>query len=82
MSGDIKDRIRSVENFTFSRHFRHKAKIRGISEEEILSCLKNLQNLDYSEFQGDEPQGSKYALLFHKSGKYDLKLVISIKEAL
>jgi len=80
MSGDIKDRLRAVEIFTFSRHFQHKAKIRGISEEEVLSCLKNLQNLSYSEFQGDESQGSKYALLFRKSGKYDLKLVISIKD--
>lgn len=32
------------------------------------------------EDQGDEPQGHKYALLFSKSNKYDLKIVVSIKE--
>jgi hypothetical protein len=32
------------------------------------------------EDQGDEEKGHKYAILFSKSNKYDLKVVISVKD--
>lgn len=79
---ELKKTLKSIGTITFSKHFQKKSKIRGISEEEILSNLKNPETLENFEYQGEEPQGKKYALFFHKSNKYDLKVVVSIKEAL
>ncbi len=79
---ELKKKLKSIETITFSIHFQKKSKIRGISEEEILSNLKNPEMLEHFEYQGEEPQGQKYALFFNKSSKYDLKVVVSIKEAL
>ncbi len=79
---ELKEKLKSIEQITFSKHFRLRAEIRGIFEKEILSYLKNPENLEQFEYQGEDPEGKKYALIFHKSSKYDLKIVVSIKEAL
>lgn len=76
---ELKEKLKSIETITISKHFHLRAKIRGITEKEILSYLKNPEALDHFEYQGKEPEGQKYALIFNKSNKYDLKVVISIK---
>lgn len=78
---EIKRILKTIETITFSKHFQEpKVKLRCISEEEITSNLKEPDKLLSAEDQGEEPQGHKYALLFSKSNKYDLKVVISIKD--
>lgn len=73
--------LKNIETITFSKHFHDdKVRIRSITEDEIKSYLKSLGKLIAVEDQGEEPQGRKYAILFNKSNKYDLKIVISIKE--
>ncbi len=79
---DLKEKIKSIKKITFSKHFQEKAKIRGITEEEIRSYLINPENIVQFEYQGKEADGQKYALIFNKSNKYDLKIVISVKEDL
>lgn len=76
---EIKKILKMIETITFSKHFYEKVRLRGISEEEIVSNLREPDKLLFAEDQGEEPQGHKYALLFSKSRKYDLKVVISIK---
>lgn len=78
---EIRDILKEIETITFSKHFyEEKVKLRAIAEEEIKTHLKLADKLIAVEDQGDEPQGHKYALLFSKSRKYDLKVVISVKE--
>jgi len=73
--------LKEIETINFSKHFYdEKVKLRGINEDEIRTHLKSPHKLIAVEDQGDEPQGHKYALLFSKSNKYDLKIVVSIKE--
>lgn len=79
MNDALKEMLKSVEEIGFSKHFRRKAQIRGISEEEIIAHLKSPDNLEFSEYQGAEGGGEKYALLFHKSNKYDLKVVAAFR---
>ena len=78
----LKENLKSIETITFSKHFHLRAIIRGITEKEVLSYLRNPEALEHFEYQGEEPEGKKYALIFNKSNKYDLKIVISVKEAL
>jgi len=78
----LKEAIKSIKKITFSKHFQEKAIIRGITEEEIQLCLGNPENIVQFEYQGKEPEGQKYALIFNKSNKYDIKIVISVKEDL
>lgn len=80
MNDALKEKLKSVEEISFSKHFRHKAQIRGISEDEVIAHLKSPDYLEHSEYQGDEMGGEKYALLFHKSNKYDLKVVVSFRD--
>ncbi|MEM5773195.1 MAG: DUF4258 domain-containing protein [Candidatus Aenigmatarchaeota archaeon] len=80
MGNEIKKMLEASEEITFSKHFYEKAKLRGINEEEIKNNLKNPKNLISVEDQGEEPEGHKYALLFSKSNKYDLKIIVSIKD--
>jgi hypothetical protein len=54
----------------------------GESQRKVISYLRNPEALEHFEYQGEEPEGKKYALIFNKSNKYDLKVVISVKEAL
>jgi hypothetical protein len=78
---ELKRKLISSENITFSAHYYEpKVQIRGISEEEIIDNLKNPDKLLSFVNQGEEPQGHRYALLFSKSGKYDIRIVVSIKD--
>ena len=77
---EIEEKLKSVEKIEFSRHFQIKSVIRTVSQEEILETLKSLEFLEFAEDQGEEYGARKFALLFHKSSKYDLKIVISIKD--
>ncbi len=78
---EIKKILKTITTISFSKHFHEpKVRLRGISEDEITTNLKNPNKLLFVEDQGEEPQGHKYALLFSKSNKYDLKIVISIKD--
>lgn len=77
----MKKKLGSIEVITFSKHFYGpKVRLRGITEDEVKNHLKYPKKLENIEDQGEEVKGHKYGLLFHKSNKYDLKIVISIKE--
>jgi|SRR3989338_1199452 len=77
---EIVEKLKSAEKITFSNHFSARSDIRGITSDEILEILKFPENAQHIEDQGEEQQGHKYAMLFEKSGKYDLKIVVSIKD--
>ncbi len=79
---ELKEILKSIGTITFSKHFHLRYTMRGITEREVQSYLRNPEALEYFEYQGEEPEGKKYALIFNKSNKYDLKVVVSIKEAL
>jgi len=76
----VKSILGKIEEIAFSREFREKVvKIRNITEDEIKQTLKQSNKLIFAEDQGEEELGHKYGLLFSKSSKYDLKVVVSIK---
>mgnify|MGYP000108938152 CR=1 FL=1 len=76
----MREALKTVETITFSKHFYEpKVRLRGISEEEVIKNLKKGNRLIVVEDRGEEPKGHKYALLFKKSNKYDLKVVVSLK---
>lgn len=78
---EMKQKLKDIGKISFSKEFIEKAvKIRGIPESEVIKNLKQLDKLIFAEDRGDEEKGHKYALLFSKSNKYDLKVVISIKD--
>ncbi len=77
---DIIENLKSAGEITFSKHFSTRSNIRGITANEILEFLKFPENVKHIEDQGEEQQGHKYSLLFEKSSKYDLKIVVSIKD--
>lgn len=77
----MKEKLKSAEAITFSKHFYDpKVRIRGISEEDIRTNFRNPDNFISFEDQGEDPRGHKYALLFKKSNKYDLWVLISVKD--
>lgn len=77
----FKKELKTINIITFSKHFEEpKIKLRGITKEEILRYLGKPDSLKMVEDQGEELEGHKYGLLFHKSNKYDLKVVVSIKD--
>ena len=76
----IRKKLRLIEKITFSKHFHGpKVRLRGITEEDVRRHLGDPKKLEVVENQGKGPKGHKYGLLFHKSNKYDLKIVISMK---
>jgi len=78
---EMKIKLKSIESVTFSKHYYEpKVKIRGVLEDEILFNLKNPEKLVYVEYQGEDIRGHKYALLFSKSNRYDLKILVSMKD--
>ena len=78
---EMKRTLKTSKNITFSKHyFEPKVQIRDISKTEIEDNLKNPDKLISFEDQGEEPLGYKYSLLFSKSNKYDLMIVVSIKD--
>ena len=77
----MKVALKEVESITFSKHFGvEKVKLRGITKGEIKNNLDSSEKLIVVEDQGEEPKGHKYALLFSKSHKYDLRVVVSLKD--
>ena len=77
----VKEILDKIEEITFSKEFREKVvKIRNITKDEINQNLKQTGKLIFAEDQGEEELGHKYGLLFSKSSKYDLKVVVSIKD--
>lgn len=77
---ETKEILKTIETITFSKHFYdEKVKLRGINEKEVKTNLKLPDKLIAAEDQGKEPKGHKYALLFSRSNKYDLKVVVSVK---
>ncbi|MFQ6055677.1 MAG: DUF4258 domain-containing protein [Methanosarcinales archaeon] len=77
---EMKKKLKSIKTITFSKHFHEpKVRLRGISEEEVKNHLRYPKKLEIVEDQGEDIKGHKYGLLFHKSNKYDLKVVVSIK---
>ena len=78
---EIRSVVKDIEIITFSKHFHdEKVKLRGITEDDIKANLRSLDKLIAVEDQGEEPEEHKYALLFSKLNKYDLKAVVSIKD--
>lgn len=77
---EVKKILADIENVTISRHYEiEEMLIKNIPIEEIKETLKNTDKLMFAEDQGDEQKGHKYALLFNKSNKYDIRVVVSIK---
>ena len=71
--------LKSVTEITFSLHFDEpKARTRGIEKGEVERALRDPGRLQAVEDQGPGWSGRKYALLFEKSGRYDLKVVVSM----
>lgn len=78
---EMKERLRFIENISFSVHVKLKAKVReGIYEDMLLEYLKSPQSLEHSRYQGKEYGCDKYELIFDKSNKYDLRIIVAIKE--
>ncbi len=78
---EMKDVLKGLESVTFSKHFHEeKVRLRGITEEEIKTHMNSPVKLIAVEDQGEESEGHKYALLFSKSSRYDLKIVMSFKD--
>jgi len=70
----------SKRSITFSKHFfEPKVRLRKLDEKEIIRNLRAPIKLEFVEDQGSNRRGHKYMLLFHKSNKYDLKIVVSFK---
>ncbi len=76
---EAKKILSKVENISFTRHFQEKAALRSIDCQDIHSCLALHDRLLDAEDQGEDDKGHKYALLFSKSNKYDLRVVVSVK---
>jgi len=68
-----------VEKVSFTKHFQAKSAIRGIDHKDISALLASHDRLIDAEDQGEDDKGHKYALLFSKSNKYDLRVIVSIK---
>ena len=75
---EIRKALCAIQNISFSKHFQEKAKTRGIDEQEIMKCLASPDKLFETEDQGEDDKGHKYALLFKKSNKYDLRVIASV----
>ncbi len=78
---EMKERLKSIENISFSAHVRLKAKVRNdISEESLTYYLKSPENLIHCQSQGKEYGCDKYELIFDKSNKYDLRIIVAMRE--
>ena len=76
----MKRKLQSVADISFSGHFfEPKVRLRKIDGKEIIQNLKSPKRLEFVEDQGSDSRGHKYMLLFRKSNKYDLKIIVSFK---
>jgi len=77
----MKKRLQAATFIAFSKHFfEPKVRLRGLSEQEIVQNLRAPTKLEFVEDQGTGHGRHKYGLLFHKSNKYDLKIVVSFED--
>ena len=77
----MKKILEEIETITFTKHIHEKLKQRSnITKEEIEENLKDSHKLIDAEHQGKEFKKDKYSLLFSKSNKYDLRVVVSVKD--
>lgn len=78
---EMKELLKSAESTSFSAHVRLKMKIReDISEDSLIEHIKHPESLAYCQYQGKEYGCDKYELIFDKSNKYDLRIIVAIKE--
>ncbi len=73
----VKSRLKSVQDIIVGAHVLNKFNERPITEEQIKSMIWDPKNLVNAEIQKDEIS-EKYRLIFRKSGKYDLIIVIRL----
>lgn len=71
----VKKRLKAVHSILIGAHVLDRLNERPITEEQIKGALWEPKNLVYAELQKDG-RGEKYKLVFRKSGKYDLVIVI------
>ena len=75
----MKALLRSVKEIVFTLHFDSSdVARRGVGREDAERALREPEDLVSADDQGDDPRGHKYALLFEKSSRYDLRIVVSI----
>ncbi len=76
----VKKMLSGIDDITFSRHF-HSPKVfnRGIDEGTVVEKVRHPSHLISVQDQGDGSKGHKYSLLFRKSTRYDLRVVVSVK---
>jgi len=63
-----------------TRHFLEKSHIRGIEPDYVKELLISLENLVAIKVQEEKEDETKLELIFEKSRKYDLRVIISVKE--
>jgi hypothetical protein len=51
---EMKQKLRSIESVTFSKHFKKKSDVRNIEQGYVLLCLKDPKNLEIVEDPGKE----------------------------
>jgi hypothetical protein len=72
-------KLKSVSEITFSLHFDEpRVRVRRIERSEVESMLRDPYRLQMVEDQGPGFSGWNYALMFERSGRYDLKIVVAI----
>lgn len=71
----VKSRLKNIRDIIVGAHVLNRFNERLITEEQIKSLLWDPKNLVNAEAQKDEIS-EKYRLVFRKSGKYDLIIVI------
>jgi len=71
----IKMRLMKTEGIVITKHIFKKFRERPITEEQVKCMLLNAENMVHVEFQKDV-RGEKYKLVFRKSGKYDIIIVV------
>ena len=71
----IKKRLMKTEGIVITEHVFKKFGERPITEEQVRCMLLNAENLVHVEFQKDL-RGEKHKLVFRKSGKYDIIIVV------
>lgn len=75
----MKALLGSVKEVAFTLHFDSSdVARRGIGREDAERALRDPDGLVSVDDQGGDLRGHKYALLFEKSSRYDLRVVVSI----
>lgn len=80
MDKETLKKILKDKKLFFTKHFLQRAEIRSIDPEYIKTLLQTLEKLEYVIVQESSESEIKLELIFAKSRKYDLRVIISIKE--